>query len=82
MMQASNVKTSNIKVVDIFKTINLDLYLASFGIFYDLDVRPSELEILRCILQMLIWTKFHNPKINTCDNTKHYRSLWTKAIES
>ena len=30
---------------------------------------------------MLCWTKFHNRKINTCDNTKHYRSLWTKVIE-
>jgi hypothetical protein len=30
---------------------------------------------------MLCWTKFHNPKRNTCDNTKHYRSLWTKTIE-
>ena len=41
----------------------------------------SEFEILRCILKLLYWTKFHNPKINTCDNTKHYRSLWTKVIE-
>jgi hypothetical protein len=30
---------------------------------------------------MLCWIEFHNPKINTCDNTKHYRSLLTKAIE-
>ena len=51
-------------------------------IFYDFEVRPSELKILRCLLKFLCWTKFHNPKINTCDNTKHYRSLWTKAIES
>ena len=45
-------------------------------------MRPISLEILRCLLQILCWTKFHNPKINTCDNTKHYRSLWTKTIES
>ena len=50
-------------------------------IFYDFGVIPSALEILRCLLQFLCWTKFHNPKINTCDNTKHYRSLWTKVIE-
>ena len=50
-------------------------------IFYDFEVRQSALESLRCIIQMLCWTKFHNPKINTCDNTKHYRSLWTKTIE-
>jgi hypothetical protein len=30
---------------------------------------------------MLCWKKFHNPKRNTCDNTKYYRSLWTKTIE-
>ena len=41
----------------------------------------NELESLRCLLQLLCWTKFHNPKRNTCDNTKHYRSLWTKTIE-
>jgi hypothetical protein len=31
MMQASNGKTSNIKVVDLFKTIKMDLNFASFG---------------------------------------------------
>jgi hypothetical protein len=31
MMQAPNGKTSNIKVVDIFKTIKMDLNFASFG---------------------------------------------------
>ena len=31
MIQASNEKTLNINVVDIFKTINLDLNFASFG---------------------------------------------------
>jgi hypothetical protein len=31
MMQASNEKTSNIKVVDIFKTIKMDFKFASFG---------------------------------------------------
>jgi hypothetical protein len=31
MMQASNGKTSNIKVVDLFKTIKMDLKFASFG---------------------------------------------------
>ena len=30
MMQASNAKTSKVKVVDRFKTINLDLNVASF----------------------------------------------------
>ena len=33
MMQASNGKTSNFKVVDIFKMINLDSHFASFGFF-------------------------------------------------
>jgi hypothetical protein len=31
MIKASNGKTFNIKVVDIFKMINLDLKFASFG---------------------------------------------------
>jgi hypothetical protein len=31
MMQASNGKTSNNKVVDLFKTIKMDLNFASFG---------------------------------------------------
>ena len=50
-------------------------------IFYDFEVGSNALEILRCILQILFWTKFHNLKVNTCDNAKHYRSLWTKCIE-
>ena len=33
MIQASNDKTFNIEVVDMFKTINLDLNFASFGFF-------------------------------------------------
>ena len=33
MMQASNEKTSNIKVVVIFKKIKMDLNFASFGFF-------------------------------------------------
>ena len=33
MMQASNEKTSNIKVVYIFKTVKMDLNFASFGFF-------------------------------------------------
>ena len=33
MMKASNGKTSNIKVVDIFNMINLDLNFASFVFF-------------------------------------------------
>jgi hypothetical protein len=33
MMQASNEKPSNIKVLDIFKTIKMDLNFASFGFF-------------------------------------------------
>jgi hypothetical protein len=41
-MKASNDKTLNIKVVDIFKTINLDLNFTSFGVFmrklWSLDV--------------------------------------------
>jgi hypothetical protein len=32
MMQASNETTFNIKVVDIFKTIKMDLNFASFGL--------------------------------------------------
>jgi hypothetical protein len=31
MMQASNDKTFNVNVVDLFKEINLDLNFASFG---------------------------------------------------
>jgi hypothetical protein len=31
MMQAPNEKPSNIKVVDLFKTIKMELNLASFG---------------------------------------------------
>ena len=50
-------------------------------IFHDFEVGSSALKILRCILHLLCWTNFHNPKINTCDNAKHYRSLWTKCIE-
>ena len=50
--------------------------------FYYFEVGSNALESLRCLIQMLCCTKFHNPKRNTCDNTKHYRSLWTKAIES
>ena len=42
---------------------------------------PNALERLRCLIQILCWKKYHNPKINTFDNTKHYRSLWTKTIE-
>jgi hypothetical protein len=30
---------------------------------------------------MLVLAKFQNLKRNTCDNAKHYRSLWTKCIE-
>ena len=41
----------------------------------------SALEILRCILQFLCCTNHQNPKRSTCDNAKHYRSLWTKCIE-
>ena len=50
-------------------------------IFYDFEVGSNALESLRCLLQMLCWTKFQNLKGNTCDNAKHYRSLWTKCIE-
>ena len=50
-------------------------------IFYDFEVGSNELEILRCLLKMLCWTKFQNLKGNTCDNARHYRSLWTKCIE-
>ena len=50
-------------------------------IFYDFEVGTNALEILLCLLQMLCWEKFQNLKRNTCDNAKHYRSLWTKSIE-
>ena len=50
-------------------------------IFYDFEVGSNELESLRCLLQMLCWAKLQNLKRNTCDNAKHYRSLWTKCIE-
>ena len=50
-------------------------------IFYDFEVGSNELERLWCLMQMLCWTKFQNLKGNTCDNAKHYRSLWTKCIE-
>ena len=51
-------------------------------IFLDFEVIQNSLGILRCLLQMLCWEKFQNLKRNTCDNAKHYRSLWTKCIES
>ena len=51
-------------------------------IFYDFEVGSNELEILRCLLQMLCWTKFQNLKENTCDNVRHYRSFWVKGIKS
>ena len=50
-------------------------------IFYDFEVRLNELEILLCLLKIICWEKLQNLKINTCDNAKHYRSLWTKCIE-
>ena len=50
-------------------------------IFYDFEVGENALEILRCLLQMLCWTKFQNLKGNTCDNARHYRSFWIKCIE-
>ena len=43
-------------------------------IFNYFEVGPSALQNLRCLLQMLCWTKIHIPKRNTCNNTKHYDS--------
>ena len=51
-------------------------------IFYDFEVGSNELESLRCLLQILCWTKFQNRKGNTCDNARHYRSFLTKGIKS
>ena len=50
-------------------------------IFYYFEVRSNELEILRCLIQMLCWTKFQNLKGNTFDNARHYRSFWAKCIK-
>ena len=50
-------------------------------IFYDFKVGSNELESLRCLLQMLCWTKFQNLKGNTCDNARHYRSFWNKCVK-
>ena len=50
-------------------------------IFYDFEVGSNALEILRCLLKMLCWTKFQNLKGNTCDNARHYRSFWVKCIK-
>ena len=50
-------------------------------ICYDFEVGSNALENERCLPEMLCWTKFQNLKRNTCDNAKHYRSLWTKCIE-
>ena len=50
-------------------------------IFYDFEVGLNALESLRCLFQILCLTKFQNHKGNTCDNARHYRSLWTKCIE-
>ena len=50
-------------------------------IFCYFEVGPNALESLRCLLHLIGWTNFHNPKRNTCDNVKHYRSLCTKGIE-
>ena len=51
-------------------------------IFYDFEVWSNALESLRCLIQMLCWTKFQNLKGNTCENARHYRSFWAKCIKS
>ena len=51
-------------------------------IFFDFEMGSNSLESLRCLLQMLYWTKFQNLKGNTCDNARHYRSFLAKGIKS